>query len=205
MGRAKPIFIARSTHPTFFVEGKTISGEHFDSRKGNRAMTESRIEIPKLQGHHCFACGTENPIGLNLQFYQVGEAVCTDIVLDKVYEGWEGMVHGGIISTLIDEVMSWTAMYSKKVFLVTRNMNIKYVKPVMIGTPLRVKGRLVDDSEPPRIKVSAEIRDHDGRLLVKGSGEFVAVPKEKLNAIPESFKEQMDSLFARFPVSSNNA
>jgi uncharacterized protein (TIGR00369 family) len=167
-------------------------------------MTESRIDIPKLQGHHCFACGTDNPIGLNLQFYQIGEAVCTDIALDKVYEGWEGMVHGGIISTLIDEVMSWTIMYSKKVFLVTRNMNIKYVKPVMIGTPLRVKGRLVDDSEPPRIKASAEIRDHDGRLLVKGSGEFVAVPKEKLNAIPESFKEQMDSLFDRFPASSNN-
>ena len=161
-------------------------------------MTEDRIEIPKLEGHHCFACGTENPIGLNLQFYRLGDAVCADITLDKAYEGWEGMVHGGIVSTLIDEVMSWAVMYSKKVFLVTRNMNIKYVKPAMIGTPLRVKGRLVDDSEPPRIKASAEIRDQHGRLLVKGVGEFVTVQEDKFSAIPESFKAQMNALFDKF-------
>ena len=55
--------------------------------------------------------------------------------------GWENMVHGGIISALLDEVMSWAIMYHKKTFLVTRKMSIKYIRPVPVETPLTAKGR----------------------------------------------------------------
>jgi len=162
-------------------------------------MHEKRIEIPKLEGHGCFACGTANPIGLNLQFYALDDGVGTDITLGKYHEGWEGVVHGGIISTLLDEVMSWAIMYSEKIFLVTRQMNIKYIKPVMVGTPLRVTGRRLDKSRPPKITGSGEIRDLEDRLLVRASGEFVSVPQEKLMTIPDHFKSQMLALFKRFP------
>lgn len=164
-------------------------------------MRKKRIEIPKLEGHGCFACGTANPIGLNLQFYALGDMVCTDITLGKYHEGWEGVVHGGIISTLLDEVMSWAIMYSEKVFLVTRQMNIKYVKPVMVGAPLRVAAKRMDSSQPPKITGKGEIRDREDRLLVTGSAEFVTVPKEKLLTIPDHFKRQMAALFDRFPDS----
>jgi acyl-coenzyme A thioesterase PaaI-like protein len=69
---------------------------------------EKRVTIKKLQGHNCFACGTANPIGLNLQFYRFGDAVYSDITLGKNHEGWENVAHGGIVSTLLDEVMSWS-------------------------------------------------------------------------------------------------
>jgi uncharacterized protein (TIGR00369 family) len=164
-------------------------------------MTEERIEIPKPRGHHCFACGTENPIGLNLQFYRLGDAVYSEITLDRQYEGWEGVVHGGIVSTLLDEVMSWAIMFVKKVFLVTRKMDIKYVKPVLVGTPLTVSGRLMDDSQPPKIRARAEIRDEQGGLLVRSSGEFVEVPKENFSGLPEDYKKEMLSLFEKFPNS----
>ncbi len=164
-------------------------------------MEEEKVVIPKLQGHGCFACGTANPIGLNLEFYSLGDKVCTDVTLGKHHEGWDGVVHGGIISTLLDEIMSWAIMYSQKVFLVTRRMNIKYVKPVLVGTPLNVAGKIDDISKLPRIRGSAEIRDRKDRLLVKGSGEFVAVPGEKLATIPDAFKDQMAALFEAFPGS----
>ena len=162
---------------------------------------EKRIMIPKPQGHHCFACGTENPIGLNLQFYRLGDAVYSEITLDRQYEGWEGVVHGGIVSTLLDEVMSWAIMYAKKVFLVTRKMDIKYIRPVLVGKPLRVAGRLMDDSEPPKIRARAEIRDDQGSLLVRGHAEFVEVPKENFSGLPENYKKQMLSLFEKFSAS----
>ena len=162
-------------------------------------MSESeRTEIEKPEGHYCFACGTANPIGLNLSFYGIGDAVCTDITLEKVHEGWENMAHGGIVTTLLDEVMSWAIMYSKKVFLVTRNMKIKYIRPVMIGTPLTITGRLTDDSEPPKIRAKAEIRDAEGRLFVRSSAEFVELSKKELATVPEGMKEQMLSLFQKF-------
>lgn len=154
-----------------------------------------KIEIKKPQGHGCFACGTDNPIGLHLSFYRIGDAVCSTITLAKHYQGWEDIVHGGIISTLLDEVMSWAVMVSKKTYLVTRKMDIKYVRNVAIGIPLTVIGRMVDDAAPPKIRAKGEIRDDQGRLLVRGSAEFVTVPEDKF-AMPASFKSQMASLFA---------
>ena len=158
---------------------------------------EEKVEIEKPEGHNCFACGTANPIGLNMQFYRQGEAVCSDIILDKKHEGWENMVHGGIVTTLLDEVMSWAIMYSKKVFLVTRNMKVKYIRPVMIGTPLTVSGKIMDE-DPPKIRARAEIRDNEGRFLVRSSAEFVARSIEELDSVPEEMKKQMLALFERF-------
>ena len=159
---------------------------------------EERIDIEKPKGHFCFACGTDNPIGLNLKFYRVGNKVCSDITLGKYHEGWEDIAHGGIISTLLDELMSWAIMYSKRTFIVTRKMDIKYVRNVSIGTPLTVTGQLVDDSSPPKIQAKAEIRDHEGRLLVRSNGEFVALTDEKFASVPASFKGQMTELFESF-------
>ncbi|MBL7205232.1 MAG: PaaI family thioesterase [Desulfobacteraceae bacterium] len=161
-------------------------------------VEEKRVDIEKPEGHHCFACGTANPIGLNLTFYSLGEAVCSEITLGKNHEGWQNLAHGGIISTLLDEVMSWAIMYSKKTFVVTRKMDIKYVRNVSIGTPLTVTGKLVDDSKPPKVKAKSEIRDNEGRLLVRGSGEFVVLSEERLSTVPRSFKDEMFSLFERF-------
>jgi len=162
-------------------------------------MNEKRIELPKPMGHFCFACGTENPIGLNLHFYRLGDRICTDITLGRNHEGWQNVTHGGIISTLLDEVMSWTILFFKRAFFVTRKMDIKYVKPVLIGTPLTVSGRIMDDSNPPKIRVRAEIRDDKGGLFVRSSGEFVEVPEEKLFSVPGGMKDDMLSLFRSFP------
>ena len=162
-------------------------------------MKEERIDLPKPEGQYCFACGTANPNGLDLHFYRSVETICTDITLGKYHVGWQNIAHGGIISTVLDEVMSWTVMYFKKTFFVTRKMEIKYVRPVFIGIPLTVTGRLLDDSKPPRIKVRADMRDNDKKLLVRSNGEFVIIPKDDLSLVPEGQREEMLSLFERFP------
>ena len=159
---------------------------------------EERVKIQKPQGYHCFACGTANPIGLKLQFYRLANTVCSDITLGKNHAGWENVAHGGIVSTLLDEVMSWTIMYFKKIFLVTRKMDVKYIRPVLIGTPLVIKGEVMDDSKPPKIKARADIRDDKGNLLVKSIGEFIELPKEKLSSVPEKLKKEMLLLFDNF-------
>ena len=158
---------------------------------------EGKNAIEKPQGHHCFACGTANPKGLNLQFYREGDAVCTEIILDRTYEGWENVAHGGIVSTLVDEVMSWATMCDRKDLYVTRKMNVKYVRPVKIGTPLKVKGMVTGHSAPPKVQAKAEIRDHEGRLLVRGAGEFVKVTGGTLDSVPANMKEEMLSFFGR--------
>jgi acyl-coenzyme A thioesterase PaaI-like protein len=159
---------------------------------------EQRIELPKIEGHYCFACGTANPIGLNLQFYRVGDLICTEVTLGEYHVGWQNMAHGGIISTLLDEVMSWTIIYTKKVFFVTRKMEIKYIKPALINVPLTVKGRLMEEVRKPFIAAKAELIDDQGTILARSSGRFASLTKEERSLIPEDMKRQFSLLFDRF-------
>jgi len=161
-------------------------------------MNEQRIKLPRLQGHFCFACGRANPIGLQLTFYKMNDAVCTDITLGRNHEGWQNMAHGGIISTLLDETMSWTIIYFKRIFFVTRRMDIKYIRPVLVGVPLTVKGRLTNENREPLIGAVAEILDEGGQLLARAKGEFVELAKDKLELVPEGLKEDMVALFNTF-------
>jgi uncharacterized protein (TIGR00369 family) len=159
---------------------------------------ESRVPIQKLQGHHCFACGTDNPIGLNVQFYRSGDMVCSDITLQRNHEGWEGMAHGGIISTLLDEVMSWTVLYFKRTFLVTRKMNMKYIKPIPLGVPLTAKGKILDEPGNSKIEVRGEIVDAAGKLLVRSRGEFVMLAENQLSSVSNGLKQEMMDMFRHF-------
>lgn len=162
---------------------------------------KDRIPIPKLQGHHCFACGTDNPIGLNMQFYRMGDMVCSDITLKKNHEGWENMAHGGITSTLLDEVMSWTVLYYKRTFLVTRKMDIKYIKPVPLGVPLTARGKILDEAGAPKIIIRGEIVDDQKKLLVRSRGEFVMLAENQLSSVSREMKQVMMDMFENFEFS----
>jgi len=157
-----------------------------------------KIPIPKPEGYFCFACGTANPIGLNLEFYRSGDKVCTDITLGEYHVGWSNISHGGVLSTLLDEVMSWAILYFKRIFFVTRKMQIKYIRPVLVGTPLKVVGQVIGQNESS-IKAKAEIFDASGNLLARSTGEFVTIGDRKLSFIDDESKREIYSLIEKLP------
>jgi len=161
-------------------------------------MDESMEVLPELKGYNCFACGTTNPIGLNLTFYRRGEYVCSDIKLGKNYEGWENMAHGGIISTLLDEVMGWTVIYFKKVFFVTRGMNVKYIRPVPLHRLLTVKGKITEEENRHSCKAMGIIQDDGGNILARGEAAFAILSEADLHLVSDKLKEEMKDLFEKF-------
>jgi Uncharacterized protein, possibly involved in aromatic compounds catabolism len=154
--------------------------------------------IPKLKGHNCFACGTTNPIGLNLTFYRRGEYVCSDIKLGKNYEGWENMAHGGIISTLLDEVMGWALIYFKKVFFVTRGMNVKYIRPVPLHRLLTVKGKIIEEGNGRSCSALGIIQDEGENILARGEATFAILSEADLHMVSDKLKKEMKDLFEKF-------
>ncbi len=161
---------------------------------------KERVEIIKPQGFNCFACGTANPIGLNMEFYLSDGKICTDITLGEYHVGWSNITHGGIISTLLDEVMSWTILYFSRLFFVTRKMEVKYIRPVLIGTPLTICGQLLDHKESSKnIKARADIRDKRRNLLARSTGDFVAVGKEKMSFVSNKAQQEIFSLIENLP------
>jgi acyl-coenzyme A thioesterase PaaI-like protein len=160
-------------------------------------MAEERVMLKQVEGRRCFACGTANPVGLKMRFYRNGNAVYSDIKLAKHFEGWENMAHGGIISTILDEVMSWAIICFRRTLFVTRKMELKYVRPVPLNTSLRARGRVMDEDRGPLIKTRGELFDDAGRILARSVGEFALVTEEKLADVPEGVKAEMLTLFER--------
>lgn len=129
--------------------------------------------------HHCFGCGRLNPFGLKLVFYvNADQSVWTPWTPTRESEGYTGMAHGGIISTVLDEAMGW-AVSSRGIWAVTGRMSVAFRKPVEIGSPTRATGRIVADNRRT-LELAAEIRRAgDGLLLADSRATFVRVPPER--------------------------
>lgn len=128
--------------------------------------------------HNCFACGGTNPIGMRLHI-ELGDGMArTTWVVGEDYVGWSDKAHGGIIATLLDEVMAW-APSSFDSWAVTAEMSVRYRSPATPGEELQAEGRVVERRR--RIyEVRGEVRGGDGRMVAEGSGRYLgASPSDK--------------------------
>jgi len=127
---------------------------------------------------NCFVCGLENPVGLRLAFYAVApDEVVSEIVLPAHYQGYPGVVHGGIVASMLDEIVGRAAMGGEETrFMMTARLQIRYRKPVPIEQPLRLMGKLVQR----RGKVSearGELWLPDGSLGAEADALLVDLPE----------------------------
>jgi uncharacterized protein (TIGR00369 family) len=121
--------------------------------------------------HNCFACGRDNPIGMRLRIELGDGAARAAWTAGEDFVGWSDKLHGGIIATLLDEVMAW-APSSYDSWAVTAEMTIRYRSPATPGEELRAEGRVVERRR--RIyEVRGEVRGADGRLVAEGSGRYL--------------------------------
>ena len=107
------------------------------------------------QDRNCFACGIDNPYGLHMVFATDGQTVISDITIPPHLCGWHRLVHGGIIATLMDEIMSWTAIHLLQRLILTRSMEIEFLRPVLMQVPLRVEGRVEKMVSPKEAVLNA--------------------------------------------------
>ena len=100
-----------------------------------------------FEGHadyKCFGCSPTNPIGLNLDFYEEGEYLVAKWKTRSEFQGFVNVLHGGIQSTLMDEVAAWCVNIKSGTSGVTKELNVKYLKPVYTdGQEIVIKARLL--------------------------------------------------------------
>ena len=94
--------------------------------------------------HGCFACGLANPVGLGLRFVEDGDAVSAVFTPLPWHEGYEGVVHGGLVATLLDEAMAH-ALLARGIHGVTARLTVRYIAPLPIGAAAVVRGRIQAD------------------------------------------------------------
>jgi uncharacterized protein (TIGR00369 family) len=121
----------------------------------------------------CFVCGGANRQGMYLTFEQddVAKRIRGRFQLNETYQGATGFIHGGMIATLLDEVMSKANRF-RKARAVTAELNVEYLQPVRVGVDLIVEG-WETDARGRNLFLQGEIRDAAGTLLARGRGRFV--------------------------------
>jgi acyl-coenzyme A thioesterase PaaI-like protein len=138
--------------------------------------TAASVPIEARGDHHCFGCGRLNPHGLKLRFFADPDgSVWARWHPAPEAQGYGGIAHGGMITTVLDEVMGWVLSY-RQIWAVTGRLNVTFRKPVEIGVETLARAWIVAD-HGRRLEVAADLRRaSDDLLLAEGSGVFVRVP-----------------------------
>jgi uncharacterized protein (TIGR00369 family) len=121
----------------------------------------------------CFACGKNNPIGLKLAFRFEGEEYVTEFEVRPEYQGWTGLVHGGLLATVLDEIMA-RMLWEKNLNAITGRLSVRYHKPVSVGDRLQVRGRITKHRSP-LIETSAEAVNGEGAVVAEATAVSMEV------------------------------
>jgi uncharacterized protein (TIGR00369 family) len=123
----------------------------------------------------CFVCGKENPGGLQLDFSfsEDGLSAETVFVPDEKYQGWSGIVHGGMIMTVLDEVMAQAAVHTGYK-VVTGEITVKLKNPAKTGEPLRCRGT-IEHVKKKILYAGASAARQDGTVIAEATAKFFII------------------------------
>lgn len=122
---------------------------------------------------YCFACGEKNPHGLKMKFQvdREKQAIRAAFTVEPAYQGWDGVVHGGIISTLLDEAMA-NLVYHLGFNAIAASLEVRFKQPAPILQPLLIQGEITEVHKK-LVKAKASLTDKDGKLLASATSSFV--------------------------------
>jgi uncharacterized protein (TIGR00369 family) len=131
----------------------------------------------------CFVCGRANPIGLHIHFFADEQnRVHAEFTPRVEHQGFPGVMHGGLITTLLDETIGRTAI-ANEFWCVTGELNVRFLKPVVIGEPLRLVGEITS-------RAARVMRGHgeiwsvrDNIMLARADGVYIRISDERRREI----------------------
>ena len=144
--------------------------------------------------HWCFACGRANPHGLHLDFDVARGRAQTRFVTTREHTGYDGFVHGGIVTALLDETMGWS-IFHEGIWGVTGKLSVSFRRPVPVGEPLIVSAE-VKKQTPRAVEIHGEVADSTGALLADADGLFLVMPEDRRRELERRYS-RIDEAFER--------
>jgi len=133
----------------------------------------------------CFVCGMQNPIGLKAFFYQDEEGrVVAHFIGKEEHQGYPGVMHGGIVTALLDEVIARVAIAQDLLWGVTAKLEVRFRRPVPLGQPLTLVGEMTR-LRSRTLEARGEIRLEDGTVAAEAEGVYIRLPQEEIKRMEE--------------------
>ena len=136
---------------------------------------EDLKEIPNSGSHNCFACSPANRFGLQMKLFTDNRSVLSWLSVPEHMGGWNRIVHGGIVCTILDEIMGWAGLYFLKQITLTRTMTVEFINSVRVGENLKAEARVLDFDGKRTARTDAQVLNANGDLCATSSGTFTVV------------------------------
>jgi acyl dehydratase len=144
-----------------------------------------------FEPHNCFACGALNTHGLHLELHVDGQRCWTDLELPTRFQGWDDIAHGGIVATILDEVMAWSLIDHDNWGLTAR-LTIDFKRPVRLQREIHAEGWVTD--------VRRRLITTGGRIVDTATNEVLATAEATYVAAPEERKRELKQRYGYRPV-----
>jgi acyl-coenzyme A thioesterase PaaI-like protein len=153
--------------------------------------------------HWCFACGRANPYGLKLDFELSPGRAETTFTGQRQHQGYDGALHGGIVTALLDEAMGW-AIFQEGIWGVTTRLNLVFRRPALVDEELRIVGRVARD-RGRAFELRGEIRRvQDGSLVASAEAIYVRMSEARRREHIEKYGDPAPALARLRPSSERD-
>ena len=142
-------------------------------------------ELPHT--HSCFVCGESNPAGLKLRFETDGKTVQTRFVPRAEHIGFKGTVHGGLVATLLDEIMVWACAVQTKQFAFCADLSVRFIHSLKPGEEVIATAELVTNRKGKIFEPKAELRNQNGLLLATATGKYMPIKEASVAEMATDF------------------
>ena len=122
---------------------------------------------------YCFACGKDNPFGLKLEISGDADEVHTTFTVKQRYEGFKDITHGGIIATILDEMIAW-ACRKRRFDILTAELVVRYKQRLPVGETIQAMGKIIQEHGRLIIGESL-IKDSKGQIIANGRAKMLKV------------------------------
>lgn len=140
-------------------------------------------ELPHT--HSCFVCGEANPLGLKLRFETDGQIVRARFTPRAEHIGFKQVIHGGLLATVMDEIMVWACAVQARRFAFCADMSVRFRQRAQPGTELVVTGELVNNRRNRIFEAKASVANTAGQVLAEATGRYVPIKADELEPMAE--------------------
>jgi uncharacterized protein (TIGR00369 family) len=145
--------------------------------------------------HSCFVCGESNPLGLKIRFQTDGKIVQTHFVPKPEHIGFQQTIHGGIISTLLDEIMVWACAVQTGRFAYCAELNVRFQNPARPEEEVIATAELVTNRRNKIFEAKGELRNHANVVLATATGKYLPLKDAEIPAMLRDFVGDASGIF----------
>lgn len=140
-----------------------------------------KIKNPWLEkeGYDCFGCSPGNPLGLKMEFFEDGNEIISYWRPQEHHQGWVGMLHGGVIATLMDETAGWVVTRKLQTAGVTSRLALHYIKPVKADDTLLTLRAHIKERRRNLVFICCILEDSRGEKCAEAEAVYYVYGEEK--------------------------